>query len=101
MPHAGKLDCLIIGQGLAGSALAMQMLARGWRILVINRSDAASPSQIAAGLFNPVTGKMFAKTWMVDELFPFLHQYYREVEQLTGVHFYYPMPIYVPFAEVR
>lgn len=70
MPHAGKLDCLIIGQGLAGSALAMRMLARGWKILVINRADSTSPSQIAAGLFNPVTGKMFAKTWMADELFP-------------------------------
>lgn len=101
MPHTEKLDCLIIGQGLAGSALAVQMLARRWRILVINRSDATSPSQVAAGLFNPVTGKMFAKTWMADELFPFLHQYYRNVEQLTGARFYYPMSIYVPFAEAR
>jgi len=98
MPHAGKLDCLIIGQGLAGSALAMRMLARGWKILVINRADSTSPSQIAAGLFNPVTGKMFAKTWMADELFPFLHHYYRHVEEITGVHFFYSLPIYGPFA---
>lgn len=101
MPHAGKLDCLIIGQGLAGSALAMHMLARGWRILVINRADTTSPSQIAAGLFNPITGKMFTKTWMADTLFPFLHRYYSDAERTTGEHFYYPMPIYGPFADVR
>ncbi len=101
MAHTGKLDCLIIGQGLAGSALAVQMLTRGWRILVINRADSAAPSQIAAGLFNPVTGKMLAKTWMADDLFPFLHRYYRQVEQITGEHFYYPLPIYVPFADAR
>lgn len=94
-----KIDYLIVGQGLAGSALAIHLLLRKKRILVINRPDTGTSSQVAAGIFNPVTGKMLAKTWMADEIFPFLDSFYRLAEQLTGAKFYHPMPIYRPFAD--
>jgi len=93
-----KIDYLIVGQGLAGSALAINLLLRKKRILVVNRPDAGTSSEVAAGIFNPVTGKMLAKTWMADEIFPFLDSFYRLAENLTSARFYYPMPIYRPFA---
>src|SRR5690606_17612985 len=93
-----KIDYLIVGQGLAGSALAIHLLLRKKRILVVNRRDAGTSSEVAAGIFNPVTGKMLAKTWMADEIFPFLDSFYRLAEILTSARFYYPMPIYRPFA---
>lgn len=94
-----KIDYLIVGQGLAGSALAIHLLLRRKKILVINRPDSGTSSEVAAGIFNPVTGKMLAKTWMADEIFPFLDSYYRLAEKLTGARFYYPMPIYRPFTD--
>lgn len=94
-----KIDYLIVGQGLAGSALAIQLLLRKKKILVVNRPDAGSPSEVAAGIFNPVTGKMLAKAWLADEIFPFLDSFYGLAEELTGERFYYPMPIYRPFAD--
>jgi hypothetical protein len=61
-----------------------------------NRSSA-----IAAGLFNPITGKLMTRTWMADKIFPELHQFYQDAEQQLGVKFYYPRPLYRPFISVE
>lgn len=98
MEATKNIDYLIVGQGLAGSALAIHLLARKKKILVVNRPETGTSSEVAAGIFNPVTGKMLAKTWLADEIFPFLDSFYRLAEELTGVRFYHPMPIYRPFA---
>lgn len=41
------------------------------------------------------------KTWLADRLFPALHQYYREAEELTGSAFLHAMPIYRPFLSIE
>jgi glycine/D-amino acid oxidase-like deaminating enzyme len=41
------------------------------------------------------------KSWMADKLFPFLHEFYREVETLTSSEFFYPMPVYRPFISIE
>ena len=48
------VDFLIIGQGLAGSALAIELLGRGKRVLVVDRMDQRSSSRVAAGLITPL-----------------------------------------------
>jgi glycine oxidase len=95
------LDYIIVGQGLAGSAAAMQLIALSRRILVIDEGDKNTSSRIAAGMFNPVTGKNPVKTWLADELFPYLHRYYKEAERLTSAKFFFPMPMYRPFVSVE
>lgn len=94
------LDYIIVGQGLAGSAIALQLLKRQKRILVIDEQHANSPSRVAAGLFNPVTGKNNVKTWMADEIFPYLLDFYTAAERLTGKQFFHVKPIYRPFGSV-
>ena len=71
-------DFLIIGQGLAGSALAYQLLQAGQKVLVIDNQYANSASRVAAGLLNPITGNEMKKTWWADRLFPYLFQFYRK-----------------------
>ena len=51
-----QFDYLIIGQGLAGSMLAFQLIARGQRVLVIDNDYQGNASQVAAGIINPITG---------------------------------------------
>ena len=92
MKTSKQIDFIIVGQGLAGSALALQLLKRNKKILVIDRIKANSPSRIAVGLFNPITGRHMIKTWMADRLFPYLHQFYQEAEALTQNRFFYPPP---------
>lgn len=92
-----RVDYIIVGQGLAGSCIALQLLMRNRRIVVIDNSYPNAASRVAAGLFNPVTGRMPALTWMAPELFPYLHEFYTMAEQLTHTSFFHPMPVYRPF----
>jgi glycine oxidase len=92
-----EVDYIVVGQGLAGSCLALQLLYRHKRILVIDKTDPHSATQVAAGLFNPVSGAKMVKTWMADALFPYLHEFYRKAEYETGARFFFPMPVYRPF----
>jgi glycine oxidase len=96
-----SVDYILVGQGLAGSAVAMQLLKRKKRLLVVDAPSANSASRIAAGLFNPFTGRHFVKTWMADELFPFLRQYYTEAEKITGANFFFPIGMYRPFSSIE
>jgi glycine oxidase len=96
-----EVDLLIIGQGLAGSAVAMRALARNYLIRVIDQPSENHSSQVAAGLFNPVTGRKKVKTWLADDLFPELHRYYQGIEALAAKRFFYPAPIYRPFTGVE
>lgn len=83
------LDYLIIGQGIAGSMLGWFLQKRGKKILIVDQFNPNSSSRIAAGIFNPITGRRFVKTWMADELFPFAENTYREIEQITDCKFYH------------
>lgn len=95
------VDFIIVGQGLAGSAVAVQLLRRKKRIVVFDEAEFNNSSRIAAGLFNPITGKKLVKTWLADALFPYLHKYYTELEKETGQSFYYAMPLYRPFLSIE
>ena len=92
-----SVDYIIVGQGLAGSSVAMQLIKHGKKIVVIDESSSNHSSRIAAGLFNPITGQNLVKTWMADTLFDYLYQYYPEVESLTNQKFFFPMKVYRPF----
>lgn len=95
-----RVDYIIVGQGIAGSAVAAQLLKRGKRICVFDTFDKNSSSHVAAGLFNPVTGIKMIKTWQADVLFDYLHAFYPEVERITGVKFFHSKEIYRPFNSV-
>ena len=98
---SSDVDLLIVGQGLAGSAIAMRSLARGYSILVMDDPSQNRSSRVAAGLFNPITGPKMSKTWLADLIFPTLHDFYTQVEQITGSKFFFPLPIYRPFLSIQ
>lgn len=92
-----KVDYIIVGQGLAGSWLAYEMMQIGLSIIVLNEDKAETSSKKAAGIYNPITGRKMVKTWRADQLFPSLESKYEELEKLTGESFLHPTPIYRPF----
>lgn len=79
----------------------MRLHQRGKRLLVIDMPEHNTSSRIAAGIFNPITGRKMSKTWMAGELFRELHAFYPRAEKLTGKKFFYPMPLYRPFLSVE
>ncbi|MDX2001290.1 MAG: FAD-dependent oxidoreductase [Chitinophagales bacterium] len=79
-----KLDYLIVGQGIAGSALALALIKRGKRIKIIDAYTPHIPSLAAGAVVNPVTGKKLSFTWRIDELLPYSTQYYTALENELG-----------------
>jgi len=84
---------IIIGQGIAGTMLAWQLQQQKQRILIIDNFDSTTSSQVAAGIYLPITGRRIVKSWMSDVFIPFAEKTYRELEQLTGEQFLHPMPV--------
>lgn len=98
---ATTYDFLIVGQGIAGTVLSYTLRKNGKRVLVLTSPRHPAATRVAAGLFNPVTGKQLKKTWLAQELFPFLHRFYPEMEATLGVRFFYPTVIYRPYRSVQ
>jgi len=53
---ASQVDFLIVGQGLAGSILAFELITRGRCVMVLDNAHMGSASKVAAGIINPITG---------------------------------------------
>lgn len=87
-----KVDYLIVGQGLAGSLLAWQLLQQGYRVAVID-NQAESASKIAAGLINPVTGMRLVKQAGVENLLAVAKQCYQQLEIYFKHQFYIETPL--------
>lgn len=97
---ANQYDYIIVGQGLAGSCLALHLGRLGKTVFVVDTPHENRASAVAAGLFNPVTGKRNVKSWEADQLFPYLFRFYAEAETFLHQRFFYPQPVYRPFISV-
>ncbi|KJS06146.1 MAG: hypothetical protein VR77_06455 [Flavobacteriales bacterium BRH_c54] len=96
-----EIDYIIVGQGLAGSVLAYQLMEEGKKIVVIDENHPQTSSKIAAGLCNPIVFKRLTKSWMVDSVLPIAVNFYRKQEQLLNNNFYQEMPIYKLFVDEK
>lgn len=85
-------DFLIIGQGLAGSLLAWELMQRQKQVLVIDNGQ-ESASLVAAGLINPVTGMRFVKSFDVDRLLPTAKSCYQQLSEHFQQPFYIEKPM--------
>lgn len=83
-------DTVIVGQGLAGSLLAWQLIQNKQRVLIIDNGHISSASRPAAGLLNPVTGQRLVKSRHVDEYLPVAISMYKALEDFFGKTFFYP-----------
>jgi glycine/D-amino acid oxidase-like deaminating enzyme len=81
---AEQKEVLIVGQGLCGTFLSLELERAGISHLVIDERRPFSASRAAAGLINPVTGRRIVTTWMIDELLPFAEEAYTGLRGLLG-----------------
>lgn len=79
----------IVGQGLAGTALAWQMFWRGEPFTITDRDDATSASKVAAGLITPIIGQRLTFDPHFDRAFARACRFYRRVEAEVGVRFFH------------
>jgi glycine/D-amino acid oxidase-like deaminating enzyme len=86
-------DVIIVGQGLAGSLLAWQLIQKHFRVIVIDDRHNGSSSLVAAGLMNPVSGKRLLTSWNVDRCLPAALRAYRALEGVLQRPLYHEMPV--------
>lgn len=90
----------IIGWGLAGACLAMELFKRKVSFSVIESGNNFS-TQVAAGLINPIVFKRLTKTWNVDSTLPAAIQFYQEIEHLSGNTLLSKKNIIHPFSSIE
>jgi len=91
-PKANTYDYLIIGQGLAGSLLAWELLQRNCKIMLID-NGLENASQVAAGLINPVTGMRLVKSQDIEQLLPSAKHCYSQLSEFFSHDFYIEKPM--------
>jgi glycine oxidase len=103
VPHSSylylmKVDYLIVGQGIAGSVMALTLKQRGKPVAIINDSSLSSSSRIAAGVYNPFNFRRTKPVWKAREAALAAYNFYNAFEQESGIAFHHPRRIKRLFA---
>src|SRR5260221_10948021 len=98
-----QVDILIIGQGICGTFLSLELERAGLSHLIIDEVRPFAASRAAAGLINPVTGRRLVTTWMIDELLAFAQERYGQLATLLGASFLEKVHVtdFFPTAQMR
>ncbi len=86
-------DVIILGQGFAGTSLALALRELGARVHIFDPAPKVSASLIAAGLINPILGKRFTIDDDYAMLFAEAKEFYQRYEQALGERFFHEMLI--------
>jgi glycine oxidase len=96
-----KVDFIIVGQGLAGSALALALMRRGKSVAVVDNNDPSSATRVAAGLVTTLAGKGMNPAWRQSEYLPEAISYYQKLERESGTALFYPLPVLRLFKDAK
>lgn len=94
-----SFDFLIVGQGIAGSVLALQLIETGYTVCVIDKPELSSSSKVAAGIWNPIVFRRLIDSWLAPELVPELITFYTSCEKLFNSTLIHHRHIIKPFSE--
>jgi glycine oxidase len=83
---------LIIGQGLAGTLLAAELMERNADFLIMDAFSPHAASQVAGGAFIPIVFRTLKKAEMIDDYLPALFKTYISLESLTSEKFLHLIP---------
>lgn len=89
-----NVDYLIVGQGLAGTFLAFQLIQKGFSVFVIDKGHKYSSSYVAAGVINPVVLKRFTITWRAKEFLNYNTSFYKSLDDFLNNKYHFTMPIH-------
>ena len=98
-----QVDYLIVGQGICGTMLSWFLHKEGKTFLIIDDNNKRASSKVAAGVINPVTGRRYAYTWMIDEMMPFAVQAYEEMGKYFDTPFVFQKSVidFFPSPQMR
>jgi glycine/D-amino acid oxidase-like deaminating enzyme len=83
----------IVGQGLAGSTLALRLHDLGYQVRIYDNGYRTSSSRVAAGMWNPLSFVNLKRSWLAHELMPVMEKTYLNLERKLNCSFFHPMPM--------
>lgn len=86
------MNALIVGGGIAGISIAIQLIKRGITITLVDPGKNQSTA-VAAGLINPIVFRRTTKSWRADDFIPYLKDFYQELEIESQTKFFHPLKI--------
>ena len=96
-----KVDFILVGHGIASVAVAEHLRKMNKSFVIFSDENPNSSSNVAAGLYNPVTGRKMKQTWLAEQLFDYLEQFYRNLESSLKTEFLHEKAIYRPFLSLE
>jgi glycine/D-amino acid oxidase-like deaminating enzyme len=87
------VDYLVVGQGLAGSVLALLLQERGRSVIVVDNDHRHAASRAAGGIINPITGKRLNRPALIDELLKRVFAVYPRIEAQLAVPLFQPQTV--------
>jgi glycine oxidase len=100
-PEKETAKIRIVGQGLAGSVLALLLDDLGYDVVVADDGHRSSSSMVAAGMWNPLSFKKLHASWIADQLMPSAFRIYPRLQQKLGSQFFFPADLIRIFPDVR
>lgn len=82
------MDYIVVGQGMAGSVLAYELMGCGVSLRVIDNGYKSSASRVAAGIMSPLTGPRLANVEGFGQFLEEAKGVYRALESVFGVKFF-------------
>ena len=82
------VETLVIGQGLAGTAVAWCLHRKGNDFCIVDDCAKSTSSRVAAGLVTPVTGQRAANCWEWYQASCIANEHYANAESCTLASFY-------------
>ena len=94
-------DYLILGQGIAGSLLAWELIQAGKRVMVIDNGHQHASSKVAAGLINPITGMRMVKSPHTEAWLAAADSLYHQLEETLSIHVRHELPMWRIFTNPK
>lgn len=82
------LDCIIVGQGIAGTSLGICLEKAGLKTMFIKDKKIPCASEVAAGLIQPISGKFLTSNTLINKHSKSLIKFYKDLEILLDASFF-------------
>ncbi|MCF8715416.1 FAD-binding oxidoreductase [Joostella atrarenae] len=94
------IDYIVVGIGLGGIAFCEQ-LEKNNKDFIVFDDDSQQSSNVAGGMYNPVTLKRFTSVWRSEEQLKMLTPFYKALENKLSVKVDHKIPVYRRFVSIE
>ena len=86
-------DLVIVGQGITGTILYDFAKTKFKNILIISNKNFSSSTEVAAGIYNPISIKRCTLSWGIEKILPYSLSYYKKLQQRLDQKIIFPIEI--------